>query len=221
MNGKRDPKGKASRRVSIADEDYSPRSRPATPGPSNSGHNASQESPAPSHVSSASQSQPRPNSDSNQPVPSAPTSSATPAPAHASYIPANRYSALPTTVPQAFNGYRPFIVNPQIGIGTSFAPVINPFAMAPPQTAAPNPGNPPDELGPPPPPPPPPAIPPVVNPYGVHFQPQVPGTETGPMVHRYVPRQDPIGAPGMLFPGQQMAGYMVSGSSTFLGFLML
>jgi hypothetical protein len=83
--------------------------------------------------------------------------------------------------------------------------------MAATQPSVPAPVNPPDELGPPPPPPPPPANPPVLNPLGVHFQPQVPGTEMGPMTHRYVPRQDPIGAPGMFYPGQQMPALMVSG----------
>ncbi|KAG7290622.1 hypothetical protein NEMBOFW57_000625 [Staphylotrichum longicolle] len=80
------------------------------------------------------------------------------------------------------------------------------------QPAAPAPVNPPDELGPPPPPPPPPANPPILNPMGVHFQPQVPGTEMGPMTHRYVPRHDPPGAPGMFFPGQQMPGLMANGA---------
>lgn len=50
-----------------------------------------------------------------------------------------------------------------------------------------------------------------MNPYGVHFQPQVPGTEQGPMMHRYMPRHDFPGAPGMFMPGHQMSGYhMVS-----------
>jgi hypothetical protein len=205
------------RRVSIADGDYSPPSRPATPGPSNSGHSVSHGSPAPSHVSSVSQGRSRPNPDGNQPVTSAPPSAAAPASSAGSHIPANRYSAMPTPVPQAFSAWRPIAVHPQGGIGTSFAPVINPFAMAAPQPAVLRPVNPPDELGPPPPPPPPPAIPPVVNPLGVHFQPQVPGTEMGPMVHRYVPRQDAIGAPGMFFPGQQVAGCMVSNLAGLYG----
>ncbi|KAK4106465.1 hypothetical protein N658DRAFT_520013 [Parathielavia hyrcaniae] len=217
MVGKRDPKGKARmRRVSNADGDpgYGPSSRPATPGPSNPSQTASQESPAQSHVSSASQqSQSRPNPNNNQPVPSAPpANSATPAPSQAPHIPANRYSTLPSAMPQVFGAYQPFVGNPQMGIGTPFAPVVNPYFMAAAQPPAPNPGNPPDELGPPPPAPPPPAIPPVVNPYGVHFQPQVPGTETGPIIHRYVPRHDPIGVHGMMFPGQQMAAYMANGA---------
>jgi hypothetical protein len=66
---------------------------------------------------------------------------------------------------------------------------------------------------PPPPPPPPPAIPPVLNPYGVHFQPPVPATDMGPMVHHYVPRYDngiPNAGPEMCYPVQQAPVAMVS-----------
>lgn len=66
---------------------------------------------------------------------------------------------------------------------------------------------PPDPMGPPPPPPPPPAILPVVNPMGVHFQPQVPATDLGPMTHHYVPQYDP---PGMCYSAPQMPAFMVS-----------
>ncbi|KAL2271599.1 hypothetical protein VTJ83DRAFT_970 [Remersonia thermophila] len=88
--------------------------------------------------------------------------------------------------------------------------MFNPAAAQP---LCPNPppptNNPPDELYPPPPPPPaPPAAPPVLNVSGVHFQPQVPGTENGPMVHKYVPRQDPV---HMVMPGQPVpAGYVMA-----------
>lgn len=200
------------RRVSIADEEDSPRSRPASPGPSNFGRNTSQESPTPSHVSCASH-RSRPNPEGNQPTTSAPASSTATAPASVvgSQTPANRYGAFPTAVPQHFTNWRPFVGYAQGGLGAPFAPIVSPFAMATTQPAAPAPVNPPDELGPPPPPPPPPANPPILNPMGVHFQPQVPGTEMGPMTHRYVPRHDPPGAPGMFFPGQQMPGLMVSG----------
>ena len=208
--------------VSIADGEYeySPRSQPASPGPSNPGRSASRRgsgggggSPVSSHVSAASQSrsQPKPE-DSHQPTTSAPafpTTTATSGP----QVTASRYTALPTPFAQqqyAAN-WRPYVGYAQGGLGAPFAPVASPFApmgnlfgMAIQQQDPPAPVNPPDELGPPPPPLPPPAIPPVLNPFGVHFQPQVPGTEMGPMTHRYVPRHDHVGAPGMLFPGQQM-----------------
>ncbi|KAK0736949.1 hypothetical protein B0T21DRAFT_154654 [Apiosordaria backusii] len=37
----------------------------------------------------------------------------------------------------------------------------------------------------------PPAIPPVLNPNGIHFQPQVPSTQFGPITQTYIPRRDP------------------------------
>ncbi|KAL1839078.1 hypothetical protein VTJ49DRAFT_1879 [Mycothermus thermophilus] len=88
--------------------------------------------------------------------------------------------------------------------------IFNPATAQPLRPNPPPPtNNPPDELYPPPPPlPVPPAVPPVLDPRGVHFQPQVPGTENGPMVHKYVPRQDPV---RMVMPGQPVlaGGYMM------------
>ena len=238
MVGKRDSKGKAPMKsVSIVDGDYeySPRSQPASPGPSNHGRSASRRgsgggggSPVPSHVSVASQSRSQPKPEDNQATTSAPTSSTT-AVTSGPPITASRYTALPTPFAQqqyAAN-WRPHVGYAQGGFGAPFTPMGNLFGMAILQQDPPAPVNPPDELGPPPPPLPPPAIPPVLNPFGVHFQPQVPGTEMGPMTHRYVPRHDTVGAPGMIFPGQQMQmpgmqiqvnGFMVSASVRLLMF---
>ncbi len=234
MAGKRDSKGKAPMRsVSIADGDYSPRSQPASPGPSNTGRNATrQPSPEPSHDdSAAAQAQPRSRPEGNQSsatTTSAPSTSTTAAATPAQPIAANRYSTFPSVAAHTYGNWRPYVTYPGYGYGQGypqagfgmppFPPVVNqfgqvvsPFSMAAQQQPdPPAPVNPPDELGPPPPPPPPPAIPPVLNPFGVHFQPQVPGTEMGPMTHHYIPRHDQMGAPGMLYPGQQMTGYMVS-----------
>jgi hypothetical protein len=188
MAGKRD-KGKAPmRRVSIAEEEDSPRSPLASPGPSNFSRHTSHGSPASSHTS-ASGSQSHAKSKDKKPTTAA-ASVSTPAPA----------SILQTPVPQfAGTHYGNWLPYPGAHA-----------VMAALQPAAPAPVNPPDELGPPPPPPPPPAIPPVVNPFGIHFQPQVPGTEMGPMMHRYMPRHDLPGVPGMFMQGHQMPGYMVS-----------
>jgi hypothetical protein len=100
----------------------------------------------------------------------------------------------------------------RFGIGCN--PVCDTSNMQP---LIPNPppptNNPPDQLG-----LPPPCQPlhPVeyapVDPRGVHFQPPVPGTENGPMVHHYKPRHDPVvsGVPVVMAPGQPMPGtYMV------------
>lgn len=216
VGGKRDSKGKApNRRVSIApDEDDSPTPSPS-PGPSTFSRRSPQESPATSHVSFASQSRPRPESSRDQPVTSASSTSApasAPAATAGAQISANRFSALPNTVSQLYTSYWRPLGHAQGAVGVPFASVVNPFGISLQQPQIPPaPVNPPDELGPPPPPPPPPAIPPVVNPFGVHFQPQVPSTEMGPIVHHYVPRQDPVGAPtGLFYPGQQIPGFMVS-----------
>ncbi|KAK4179252.1 hypothetical protein QBC36DRAFT_308395 [Triangularia setosa] len=51
----------------------------------------------------------------------------------------------------------------------------------------------------------PPAIPPVLSPNGIHFQPQVPSTQFGPVTQTYIPRRDP---PGMgYFASPPIAGY--------------
>lgn len=211
------------RRVSIAPEgDYSP---PPSPGPSNFCRKSSQGSPVPSHISFASQSRSRLDPSSNQPAVSVPSTSATSAPAtapasapaatSAAQIPANRFSAVYDQTSQPYGNYWRPVIHSQGVFGAPFTQ----FGVAAQQPPTPSPVNPPDELGPPPPPPPPPAIPPVINPHGVHFQPQVPGTELGPMIHRYVPRHDPYGAAGSIFPGLQLPTYMVSaliGLSTVL-----
>ena len=97
------------------------------------------------------------------------------------------------------------------GIATTTGSNGNPIIMTqqtfPGPSMPPMPICPPDPLGPPPPPPPPQAILPVVNPMGVHFQPQVPATDQGPMIHRYIPRFDP---PCTSYPAPQMGPYMVS-----------
>ncbi len=233
MVGKRDPKGKAPMKsVSIIDGDYeySPRSEPASPGPSNAGRSASRRgsgggggSPAPSHVSAASNSRSQPKPEEKQATTSASTSS-TPAATSGPPIAASRFVSYPMSwAQQQSAAMRPYINYSGMGMSVTiptvppnFAPVGTVFStsygMPYPAQDPPAPVNPPDELGPPPPPLPPPAIPPVLNPFGVHFQPQVPGTEMGPMTHHYVPRHDTIGAPGMVFPGQQMQmpGLMVS-----------
>ncbi|EAQ91028.1 hypothetical protein CHGG_02963 [Chaetomium globosum CBS 148.51] len=218
MVGKRDPKGKIPmRRVSIAPEgDYSP---PPSPGPSNFGRKSSQGSPVPSHISFASQSRSRLDPSSNQPAVSVPSTSATSAPAtapasapaatSAAQIPANRFSAVYDQTSQPYGNYWRPVIHSQGVFGAPFTQ----FGVAAQQPPTPSPVNPPDELGPPPPPPPPPAIPPVINPHGVHFQPQVPGTELGPMIHRYVPRHDPYGAAGSIFPGLQLPTYMANGAT--------
>lgn len=111
-------------------------------------------------------------------------------------------------------GQAPFI-NAAGGYGAAAAYQAVPMMMAgqqnpPPQPPA-NPGNPPDEMGDPPPAPPPPAVPHTLNPHGTYYYPGVPSTEFGPMVHRYVPRHDAPGHPGVLFAGSQMqGGFMVS-----------
>ena len=233
MASKRDRKGKTPvRHVSIVDDDLSPRSHPASPGPSNhsgpshggpshggpsnggpsnTSRSTGQGSPAPSHASSATQSRSR--AQSHPPVPSPAASSAPAAPAPVrQQIPLNHFGAgqaqfplQSLQAPQQFANWTPFVGLAQPTLGSPFQPVISPLGMVAqqPQPAAPAPVNPPDELGPPPPPPAPPANPPVLNPHGVHFQPQVPGTEMGPMINRYVPRHDG-------FAGQQLPNFMVS-----------
>ncbi|KAL2260239.1 hypothetical protein VTK26DRAFT_5838 [Humicola hyalothermophila] len=117
--------------------------------------------------------------------------------------------AAPTPVPSVGQN-----INPTPGHPGMAAPIGNPaFMTAQPAASGPSmppmPRCPPDPLGPPPPPPPPPAIPPVLNPLGVHFQPPVPATDKGPMVHRYIPRFDP---PGACYPAPQVVPYMTTGT---------
>lgn len=205
-------RGKVPRRVQIADEESSPPARPMTPGPSNRKRPLSPASPASTHNSSTSQNRSRLNPENTRPNVRA---SASPAPTSTSaqHVPPTSAGAFPNPVPQHFGAPKPFMFHHQGYAAAPYGqPIMNPFMMTNQPAPAPVPVNPPDELGPPPPPPPPPAIPPVLNPYGVHFQPQVPGTEMGPMTHRYVPRHDPapVAGPTMYYPGQQMSAYMVS-----------
>ncbi|KAL2164430.1 hypothetical protein VTH06DRAFT_3646 [Thermothelomyces fergusii] len=219
VSGKRDLKGKASmRRVSIAPDDNDSPPPSPSPGPSTFSRRSAQGSPATSHISSSSQSRSRPECSCNHTAASSSSTSApAPAPAPAAttsaQIPASRVGALPNLFSQPYVNYWGLSGHPQVAYGVPFAPTVNPFgtgAQQPPSGSARV--NPPDELGPPPPPPPPPAIPPVINPLGVHFQPQVPSTENGPMIHHYVPRQDPVGVgSGTLYTGHQTSGSMVNG----------
>ncbi|KAK0661246.1 hypothetical protein QBC41DRAFT_382993 [Cercophora samala] len=69
-----------------------------------------------------------------------------------------------------------------------------------------------------------PTIPPAVNANGIHFQPQVPSTQFGPMTQTYIPRRDPpafgfLAGPvggypqvtGQVYPSYQIAGHAVQG----------
>ncbi|AEO57773.1 hypothetical protein MYCTH_2118259 [Thermothelomyces thermophilus ATCC 42464] len=224
VSGKRDLKGKApTRRVSIAPEEDDSSPPSPSPGPSTFSRKSAQGSSATSHVSFASQSRSHPECNCNHTATSSSSTSApasvpasAPATTTAAQIPASCFSVLPNPVSQPYASYWGLAGHTQATYGVPFAATVNPFGTGLQQPpSAPARVNPPDELGPPPRPPPPPAIPPVINPLGVHFQPQVPSTEMGPMIHRYVPRQDPVGAaPGMLYTGQQMAGSMVNGVVT-------
>ncbi|KAK4668150.1 uncharacterized protein QC764_0113470 [Podospora pseudoanserina] len=57
-----------------------------------------------------------------------------------------------------------------------------------------------------------PAAPPVLNPNGIHFQPQLPSTQFGPMTQTYIPRRDP---PSMAYFAGPAAGFpQVTGQDT-------
>lgn len=57
-----------------------------------------------------------------------------------------------------------------------------------------------------------PAAPPVLNPNGIHFQPQLPSTQFGPMTQTYIPRRDP---PSMAYFAGLAAGFpQVTGQDT-------
>ncbi|KAK4239793.1 hypothetical protein C8A03DRAFT_42649 [Achaetomium macrosporum] len=221
MSSKRALNRKTPRHVYVTDDEGHSPSRAESPAASNFSHK-SQGSPAATHNSSASQSQSRPVPEGNkQPTVSASSSSAAPTPISEPHRLANPYIALPTQLPrysgnQYSGNWGPAFVPQGYNIAIPSVPTTNTFTMAnwqpaPAPAPAPAPVNPPDELGPPPPPPPPPATPPVVNPYGVHFQPQVPSTERGPMISHYIPRHDPT--PAVAYPGHQMPPLVANGAA--------
>ncbi|KAK4146238.1 uncharacterized protein C8A04DRAFT_35216 [Dichotomopilus funicola] len=216
-------KGKGpARRVSIANEDntISPPNSPAATSHYAPPHRSAVGSPSRSQASYASALKSRPESrvgqsaaasaaggaaaggsGSNQPATTPAPSVAAPTP-----IPA---SAPPQTMPHVTGGWRPVV-----HAGGYGAPY---FMMAgqqnPPRQPPANPGNPPDEMGDPPPPPPPQIVPHTLNPHGTYYYPGVPSTELGPMVHRYVPRHDVPGHPGVFFAsGQMQGGFMANGT---------
>ncbi|KAH6624822.1 hypothetical protein B0J18DRAFT_191868 [Chaetomium sp. MPI-SDFR-AT-0129] len=112
-------------------------------------------------------------------------------------------------MPHVTGGWRPVV-----HAGGYGAPYVMMAAQQnPPRQPPANLGNPPDEMGDPPPPPPPQIVPHTLNPHGTYYYPGVPSTELGPMVHRYVPRHDVPGHPGLFFAGSQMqGGFMANGT---------
>lgn len=211
MTGKKEGKKVQGppKRVFFSDEEND---APSSPALSNLGSVASRGSQSQRATASSSQSQPKPNPEGKK-APSPAQSASTPVPA-AAPTPATPYCANPYAIPPTFGQFpgspTPFGPVPQGNFPGPIGPFGNQFTMAAqfhPPSMTPMPVCPPDKMGPPAPPLPPPAILPVVNPYGVHFQPQVPATDQGPMTHQYVPRYDP---PGICYQAPQMSAYMVS-----------
>lgn len=225
----------APKRAHFTDGDSDPTSHTKSPAPGNRGSHSSQGSPSQSQHRSNSQSRSTSQNQSTsqagshqQPEHNTPGNSASSSNAAAPSGPNHHpgpYGTVPATVAQPSVNATPFVVVTQATPAPTVptvptvptAPTAHPFVMANQQNPPAPSGRrcPPDPLGPPPPLPPPPAIPPVVNPYGVHFQPPVPATNLGPMVHHYIPRHDPapVHQPGVCYPAQQFPGFMVSASN--------